>query len=106
MQEAFDERKDEIKESILQEIANEISEYVDTGEMTQEELEECEEHQELVSDLELLNSNELSPSDDVSFYLNCLDTHVMMKHIRFYRRWLEKEVFDIESNMGWHFEEV
>lgn len=100
---AFDEREDSIRESILEAIASDKEEWVTSGEMTMEELEECDEYQELISDLRLIDSGELHPSEDIDFYSNCLDTHVYMKHIDFYRRWMEKEVDEIESNMGWMF---
>jgi len=73
--------------------------------MTEEELADCGEHKELISDLELLDSGKLNPKNDMNYYLNCLDTHVCMKHIDFYRRWMELEVDEIENNMGWSFEE-
>lgn len=95
-------QKDEIKERILEALEEEKEEWITSGE-TSEELEECEEHKELVNDLELLTSGELNPKEDLEYYLNYMDTHVFMKNIEFYRRWMGKEVNDIEDNMGWSF---
>lgn len=102
---AFTEQKDDIRDNILEALENEKTEFVDSGEMTIEELEDCEEHKELIADLELLDSGILNPEDDMDYFLNYTDTHVSMKHIGFYRRWMENDVEDIESNMGWSFEE-
>lgn len=104
-QNAFEENKDEIKESILKALAEERIDYIDSGEMTAEELAECDEHKELIGDLKLLNSGKLNPEDDMDYFLNYTDTHVSMKHIDFYRRWMKSEVDQIESNMGWNFED-
>lgn len=74
--------------------------------MTQEELEETEEHEELISDLALLKSGDLQPTNDLEFYLNYQDTHVFMKHIDFYRKYMENTVDDIEYKMGWSFKNI
>ena len=71
-----------------------------------ENLTETEEHKEFISDLALLESGELKPEDDLSYYLNYLDTHVFMKHIDFYRRYMENTVDDIEYKMGWSFKNI
>lgn len=105
LQNAFDEQKDDIRDSILEALENEKTEWIDSGEMTIEELEDCEEHKELIADLELLNSDILNPEDDMDYFMNYTDTHVSMKHIDFYRRWMENDVENIESCMGWSFEE-
>ena len=105
LQNAFDEQKDDIRDNILEALENEKTEWVDSGKMTVEELEDCEEHQELVADLELLDSDILNPENDMSYYCNCIDTHVSMKHIDFYRRWMKNDVENIEKYMGWTFEE-
>lgn len=101
----FDEQKDDIREVILEALEEEKREFIDSGEMTEEELAECDEHKELIADLELLNNNKLHPESDVDFYLNYLDTHVYMKHIDFYRRWMKDDVDMIEDDMGWTFED-
>lgn len=105
LQNAFDEQKGDIRDSILEALENEKTEWLDSGEMTIEELEDCEEHKELITDLELLNSGTLNPEDDMGCYMNYMDTHVSMKHIDFYRRWMENDVENIENYMGWSFEE-
>ena len=106
LQEEFENQKEDIKAEILYRIEEEKSEWVESGEMTQEELEETEEHEELISDLKLLESGDLQPANDLEFYLNCQDTHVFMKHIDFYRRYMENTVDDIEYKMGWNFKNI
>lgn len=106
LQEEFENQKEDIKSEILLRMEEEIEEFVESGEMTKEELEETEEHKELVSDLALLESGNLKPENDLSYYLNCQDTHVFMKHIEFYRRYMENTVDDIEYKMGWNFKDI
>ena len=106
LQEEFENQKEDIKAEILYRIEEEKSEWVESGEMTQEELEETEEHEELISDLKLLESGDLQPANDLEFYLNYQDTHVFMKHIDFYRKYMEKTVDDIEYKMGWYFKNI
>lgn len=105
LQIAFDNKKEEIRNDILEALENEKTEWVDSGEMTIEELENCEEHKELIADLELLDSGILNPKDDMNCFMNYMDTHVSIKYIDFYRRWMENDVENIESYMGWSFEE-
>lgn len=102
---AFNDQKDDIRDDILEALEYEKTEWVDGGEMTIEELEDCEEHKELIADLSLLDSGALNPKDDMSYFMNYMDTHVFMKHIDFYRRWMESDVDRIENNMGRYFEE-
>lgn len=106
LQEEFENQKEDIKAEILYRIEEEKSEWVESGEMTQEELEETEEHEELISDLKLLESGDLQPANDLEFYLNYQDTHVFMKHIDFYRKYMENTVDDIEYKMGWYFKNI
>lgn len=106
LQEEFENKKEDIKAEILSRIEEEKTEWVESGEMTQEELEETEEHKELISDLALLESGDLQPGNDLELYLNCQDTHVFMKHIEFYRRYMENTVDDIEYKMGWSFKNI
>lgn len=105
LQEEFDSQKDEIRERILERLQEEKAECIADG-MTEEEIEECEEHQQLINDLELLKNAKLKPKDDLDYYLNYQDTHVFMKHIEFYRKWLSKEVDNIEDKMGWKFRNI
>lgn len=96
LQEEFKNQKEDIKAEILYKIE----------ENETENLTETEEHKELISDLALLASGELKPEDDLSYYLNYQDTHVFMKHIEFYRRYMENTVDDIEYKMGWSFKDI
>lgn len=105
LQNAFDKQRNDIRDNILETLKNEKTEWIDSGEMTIEELEDCEEHKELVCDLELLDSGILNPENDMNYFLNYMDTHVSIKHIDFYRRWMENDVENIENYMGWSFEE-
>lgn len=57
------------------------------------------------ADLELLDGGTLNPIEDMDYYCNCLDTHVYMKHIDFYRKYLPDTVEEIEAQMGWDFKE-
>lgn len=104
LQNDFDKQKDDIRDDILEALKNEREEWIDSGKMTIEELENCEEYKELISDLDLLSSGVLNPWNDVSYYFNYIDTHVFMKHIDFYRRWMQCDVENIENSMGWVFE--
>ena len=96
LQEEFKNQKEDIKAEILYKIE----------ENETENLTETEEHKELISDLALLESGELKPENDLEFYLNYQDTHVFMKHIDFYRRYMENTVDDIEYKMGWYFKNI
>lgn len=67
--------------------------------------EEAENSKEALSDLELLQSGELKPTEDIDYHCNGFNTHVFMKNIDFYKRWMKDELEEIEENMGWKFEE-
>lgn len=103
LQEEFEMQKDEIREMILEALNEEKEECVNSGEMT---IEEDEEYIELINDLNLLENEDLNPEEDLDYFLNYLDTHVFMKNIEFYRRWMEKEVDNIEHKMGWNFKNI
>ena len=94
----FIERKYEIREQILEEMQAAKEEYPDY------DLEKDEDYQELVNDLDLLDNEKLNPIEDLDYYLNWQDTHVYMKHIEFYRKYMPDVVEEIETNMGWDFE--
>ena len=96
LQEEFKNQKEDIKAEILYKIE----------ENETENLTETEEHKELISDLALLESGDLQPENDLEFYLNYQDTHVFMKHIEFYRRYMENTVDDIEYKIGWSFKDI
>ena len=70
LQNIFDDKKEEIRETIIELLNEEKKEYIDSGEMTEEELEECEEHRELIEGLELLDSGELTPENDMDYWFN------------------------------------
>ena len=106
LQEQFEIQKEDIKNEILYRIQEEKVECIESGEMTEEELLETEEHKELVSDLKLIESEDLNPKDDFDCFLNYQDTHVYVKHIDFYRKYMENTVDDIEYKMGWYFENI
>ena len=96
LQEYFQNEKEDIKQEILRKIEED----------EKEELIEEEERQELLLDLMLLESGELNPENDWSCYLNYQDTHVFMRHIDFYRKYMENAVDEIEYKMGWNFENI
>ena len=96
LQEEFENQKEDIKQEILLRIEED----------EREELAEEEEYEELISDLSLLESGDLQPTNDLGFYLNYQDTHVFMKHIDFYRKYMENTVDDIEYKMGWYYKNI
>jgi len=96
LQEEFENQKEDVKAEILYKIE----------ENEAEDLTETEEHKELVSDLALLESGELNPVEDLGYYLNFQDTHIFMKNIDFYRKYMENTVDDIEYKMGWYFKNI
>lgn len=106
LSEKLEENRNDIEEAIRAEIAFAIDEWVNSGGMTMEELEECEEHQSLLNDLSLLENGDLHPDTDFDYYINYLDTHVYMKHLDFYQRWMENELDEIEEKMGWYFQNI
>lgn len=91
LQYAFNNNKENIREKINEKISDGVDE-------------DCtyEEYKNYFDELDLLY--EVSPIEDFSYYINGTDSHVYMKHLDFYRRYLPDEVDDIEYNMGWHFE--
>lgn len=104
LQEEFDIQKEDIREAI-EEALEEIGNNADNEEAAETGSAECEKYKELIDDLELLESGELNPKEDLDYFLNYLDTHVSMTHIDFYKRWMGYAVDEIEYKMGWHFEE-
>lgn len=103
LQEALDEQRDAIRDAMHEQLAFERSEFIDSGEMTEEELNECDEHKELIRDLDLLNSNELRPVYDVDLYYNFLATNVGITNLGWYKRWMGSVVDEIEDKMGFLF---
>ncbi len=103
LQERFNLRAEEIKQKINDILIKEKEKWINSGEI-QGEFEESEKYKELINDLRLIENEELNPENDLDYYLNCLDTHVYMKNIEFYERWMENEIEDIENKMGFNFE--
>ena len=68
-------------------------------------LENDEGYQELLSDLNLINDNELNPEYDIDYYCNYIDTPVYIRHLGFYQKWLPEFLDSVEDNMGWPFED-
>lgn len=93
LQYAFNNNKENIREKINEK----ISDGVDEKDCTYEE------YKNYFDELDLLY--EVSPMEDLGYYINGIDSHVYMKHLDFYRRYLPDEVDNIEYNMGWQFEE-
>ena len=107
---ALEDKRETIREEIYAERERVIHDFeVDYPNSTEEELigyiEDCKEWVELMDDLELIESEEFNPEEDIDYYLNYLDTYVYMKHLGFYRRWLPNELEEVEKNMGWEFYE-
>lgn len=103
LREEFELQKKDIEEDIKEELEETKRKYIDAG-YTKEQYENETDYKEIVTDLDLLHNGELNPEEDLDYFYNCLDTYVFMKHIEFYRRWMESEVEDIEYEMGWKFE--
>ena len=106
LQKALDEQRDAIRDAIHEQLAFERSEFIDSGEMTEEELNECDDYKELIRDLELLNSNELRPVYDVDIAFNFLDTQIGITNLGWYKRWMESTVEVIEDKMGFSFSDL
>lgn len=105
LEEAFNEQKEEIRSCIEYELETERKECIESGEMTEEELNEIEEHISLINNLELLTGNKLNPKEDITYYFNCLDTHVFLENLEFYKKYMESTIDDIEYKMGLSFSE-
>lgn len=98
------DKKEEIIE-VIQDKLDEEQEEIKNGEYTEEELEEFPEHQELIADLKLITSGELDDlADCYDYYLNYIDTHIYLKHLDFFERYLPDDIADLEDNMGVCFE--
>lgn len=103
LQEALDNQREKIRDTMHEQLRFEWLEFIDSGEMTEEELDKCDEHKELIRDLELLNSNELHPVYDVDLYYNFLATNVGITNLGWYKRWMGSVVDEIEDKMGFSF---
>ena len=100
---ALKEQKDEIKSCIEYELETAMKECLEDG-MTEEEVKNDDEYISLLKDLELLESGELQPKEDITYYLNCMDTHVYLSNLDFYQRYMENTIDDIEDKMGFSFQ--
>ena len=104
--ERLQEQRNDLIEKIEAEIQWSIDEFVKSGEMTFEELKETDEYKQNIADLNLIKGNELNPQEQYDYYLNYLDTHIFLKHLPFYRTWMESDIDDIEDKMGISFKEM
>lgn len=104
--ERLNEQRNDLLEKIKAEIRYDIETWVDSGDMTLDELKETAEYQQNIEDLKLLANNELNPEEQYDYYLNYLDTHIWLKHLPFYRTWMESDIDDIEDKMGISFKEM
>ena len=111
LKEEFNLQKDEIKQTISDLLQGKKDELISPAdsELSDEQLEELlendEGYQELLSDLNLINDNELNPEYDIDYYCNYIDTHVYIRHLGFYQKWLPEFLDSVEDNMGWPFED-
>lgn len=111
LKEEFNLQKDEIKQTISDLLQGKKDELISSAdsELSDEQLEELlendEGYQELLSDLNLINDNELNPEYDIDYYCNYIDTHVYIRHLGFYQKWLPEFLDSVEDNMGWPFED-
>lgn len=105
LKEELDSQNECIEENIKETLEEAKVEYINSG-FTEKEYENDADYKKLISDLELLHSGELDPEKDIDYYCNFIDTHVFMKHIDFYRDWMESEVKSIEYKMGWEFKNI
>lgn len=96
---ALEEDKEDIRERIKKNIETLKQELEELDPAELEALNESELH------LALLDSGAINPYEDLTYYLNYLDTHVALKHYDFYYLWMEDHLLRIENLMGFDFEE-
>lgn len=98
LHERYEMQKDDIRDLILEEIGGFEAEAA----KTQYDYEADEDYLRLKADLDMIESNRINPNDDLSYYLNYTDTHVLLpnKQLRFFRRWIEVDIKNIEDKMG------
>ena len=102
LNDAFENDKDDIREAIKDEMERYAAEAKEDG---VENFDEEDGYIELVEHRDLLDSGEINPEEDLTYYLNYMDTHVALKHYDFYFRWMEDHVLRLENLMGFEFEE-
>lgn len=91
------------KENAISEAESELENMREIADEEGEKVDELPEYKDLNEDLSLLHG--LDPENDSSYYLNCLDTHICLKHLDVYRRFFGTQIEEIENNMGFTFED-
>ena len=104
--ERLKDQRNDLIEKIKAEIRYDIETWVESGDMTLDELKETEEYQQNIEDLKLIVNNELNPKEQYDYQLNYQDTHIWLKYLSFYRTWMESDIDDIEDKMGISFKEM
>ena len=99
---AFEEEKDDICEAIKDEMERYAADAKEDG---VENFDEEDEYIKLIEYRDLLDAGEINPEEDLTYYLNYMDTHVALKHYDFYFLWMRDHVLRIENLMGFEFEE-
>lgn len=108
---AYRENKERIVEDINDEIESLKIDYSynvadDEDWENSEEWEKSEEYQRVYELEELLiDMIDYSPFRDGDYFVNCLDSHIYVPHMDFYRKYMKDEVEEIERNMGISFDE-
>lgn len=65
-----------------------------------------EKYQNLIKYKYMLKNDKLKPTKQWDCYTNYLDTTVYLKHLEFYKTWLETELNNIENMIGFKFENM
>lgn len=99
---AFEEEKDDICEAIKDEMERYAADALEDG---AENFDEEADYIKLIEYRDLLDAGEINPEEDLTYYLNYMDTHVALKHYDFYCRWMGYQINRIENLMGFEFEE-
>ena len=104
LKERYAQNEDNIRSMIKDTLKEAMREWKDNG-GTERDVMEYGKYADAQRDLELLEKGFLDPEEGMYCYVNCLDTHVYMKHIGFYRRWMASDVECVEDGMGFRFRE-
>lgn len=98
---AYRENKERIVEDIYDEIESLKIDYsYNVADKKSEEYQRVYELEELLIDM-----IDYSPFRDGDYFVNCLDSHIYVPHMDFYRKYMKDEVEEIERNMGISFDE-
>ena len=92
--------------NIIERINVQINERINellSDEVPQQEFACDDELCELFNDYESVRTTELDVFSELTYYLNCQDTHVALENADFYRKYFPTELDEIEERMGWHF---